>query len=79
MCGPCWCWAARGWSWPRPPWARRRFVTWGATAGEAAGTLSGDDLLPDVGLVSTRAVTIGAPPSAVWPWLVQMGSGRGGA
>jgi len=29
--------------------------------------------------VSTRAVTIGAPPGAIWPWLAQMGSGRGGA
>jgi hypothetical protein len=61
------------------PWARRRYVTWGATPAEATGTLPGDDLLPDAGLVSTRAVTIDAGPSAVWPWLVQMGSGRGGA
>lgn len=30
-------------------------------------------------MLATRAVTIGAPPLAVWPWLVQMGSGRGGA
>jgi hypothetical protein len=29
-------------------------------------------------LVSTRAITIQAPVSAVWPWLVQMGQGRGG-
>ena len=41
--------------------------------------LPGDELLADAGLVSTRAVTIDAPPAAVWPWLVQMGSGRGGA
>ncbi|MEU8239016.1 SRPBCC family protein [Actinoplanes missouriensis] len=61
------------------PWARRRYVTWGATPEEITGRLPGDDLLPDAGLVSTRAVTIDAPPSAIWPWLVQMGSGRGGA
>ena len=30
-------------------------------------------------MVSTRAVTIDAPTSAVWPWIVQMGVGRGGA
>jgi hypothetical protein len=41
--------------------------------------LPGDGLLPRPALTSTRAVTIEAPPSAVWPWLVQMGSGRGGA
>ena len=29
--------------------------------------------------MTTRAVTIDAPPEAIWPWLVQMGSGRGGA
>ncbi|MFP4149769.1 MAG: SRPBCC family protein [Nitriliruptoraceae bacterium] len=28
--------------------------------------------------VSTRAVTIEAPASEVWPWLVQLGYGRGG-
>jgi hypothetical protein len=36
-------------------------------------------LLPDAGIVSTRAVHVNAPPSAIWPWLVQMGPGRGGA
>ena len=29
--------------------------------------------------MTTRAITINAPPAAIWPWLVQMGSGRGGA
>jgi hypothetical protein len=61
------------------PWARRRYMTWGATPEEASGPVPGDDLLPDAGLVSTRAITIDAEPEAVWPWLVQMGSGRGGA
>jgi hypothetical protein len=28
--------------------------------------------------VSTRAITIDAPPDEVWPWLVQMGCGRAG-
>ena len=41
--------------------------------------LPGDELLPDAGLVTTRAITIAVPPEAIWPWLVQMGSGRGGA
>ncbi|GGL13990.1 SRPBCC family protein [Planomonospora parontospora] len=58
---------------------RRRCLTWGATAEEAESSLPGDELLPDPGLVATRAVAIDAPPGAVWPWLVQMGSGRGGA
>ena len=54
-------------------------LTWGATADEAARSLPGDELLADADVVSTRAITIDAPPSDVWPWLVQMGSGRGGA
>lgn len=29
-------------------------------------------------LVATRAVTINAPPSAVWPWIVQIGYHRAG-
>jgi hypothetical protein len=37
-------------------------------------------LLEDADGVSTRAITIDAPVSAVWPWLAQMGpSPRGGA
>jgi hypothetical protein len=41
--------------------------------------MPGDDLMPDADLLATRAITIDAPPEAIWPWLVQMGSGRGGA
>jgi hypothetical protein len=58
---------------------RRWCLSWGATESEAARDLPGDDLLPDPGIVSTRAIKVDAPPSAIWPWLVQMGPGRGGA
>ena len=62
-----------------PVFFRRRCLNWGATGDEVSMKLPGDDLLPDAGLVTTRAITIDAPPDAIWPWLVQMGSGRGGA
>ena len=62
-----------------PVFFRRSCLTWGATPEEVARTLPGDGLLEMADIVSTRAVRIGAPPSAIWPWLVQMGSGRGGA
>jgi hypothetical protein len=52
---------------------------WGASADEAEGRLSGDELMPAAAAVSTRAIEIKAPPSAIWPWLVQMGPGRAGA
>jgi hypothetical protein len=58
---------------------RRRCLTWGARKDEITAKLPGDDLLPDAGMVATRAITVDAPPDAIWPWLVQMGSGRGGA
>ena len=61
------------------PWLfRRTCLTWGATPEEVTGELPGDELLAKPDIVTTRAITIDAPPSAIWPWLVQMGSGRGG-
>ena len=53
-------------------------LRWGATPGEADGGLPGDDFLSVAGLQSTRAIAIEAPADAVWPWLAQMGQGRGG-
>jgi hypothetical protein len=54
-------------------------LNWGATAAEAARPLPGDELLEAADIVATRAISIDAPPSAIWPWLVQMGPGRAGA
>src|SRR5204862_4196568 len=54
-------------------------LTWGATDEEVARRLPGDELLESADIVATRAIGIEAPPSAIWPWLVQMGPGRAGA
>ncbi len=54
-------------------------LNWGATDDEVARRLPGDDLLESPDIVATRAIGIDAPPSAIWPWLVQMGPGRAGA
>lgn len=62
-----------GWSLVRP-----RVLNWGATPAETAATLPGDELLPDPDAVSTMAVDVEAPPGDVWPWLRQLGQGRGG-
>jgi hypothetical protein len=52
----------------------------GATRDEADARLPGDDLLEDADGVATRAITVDAPASAVWPWIAQMGPyPRGGA
>ena len=58
--------------------ARRWSLRWGATDAEATTQMPGDELLSSADRTTTRAVTIAAPPDEVWPWLVQMGQGRGG-
>lgn len=55
-----------------------RMVSWGVDPVSSARALPGDDLVADPLAVDTRSIVIDAPPSAVWPWLVQMGDDRGG-
>ncbi len=57
---------------------RRWWETWGVDPAEAERPLPGDDLVTNALASDTRGITIEAPPDAVWPWLVQMGYGRGG-
>lgn len=54
------------------------YLRWGATDDEVALGLPGDDLITDADLTATRAITIHAPAAGVWPWLAQLGQGRGG-
>jgi len=58
---------------------RRRCLTWGVSEQDAGAELPGDELLDGPDVVTTRGVDVDAAPDDVWPWLVQMGSGRGGA
>jgi hypothetical protein len=51
---------------------------WGVDASESARSLPGDELVPEPDSIDTRTIDIDAPVEAVWPWLVQMGYGRGG-
>ncbi len=60
------------------PLYRSLHLTWGATPSEATAPMPGDDLVPGAQYRTTRAVTVDAPPRAVWPWLVQVGCGRAG-
>jgi hypothetical protein len=57
---------------------RPRAARWGATDQEAVCPLPGDRVVTGRAYIATRAITIDAPPEDVWPWIVQMGSGRGG-
>jgi hypothetical protein len=60
------------------PLYRRWHLRWGATPGELAAALPGDQFFPRAQYRSTRAITIQAPPEDVWPWLVQVGCQRAG-
>lgn len=56
------------------PWTSR----WGSTDAETAMTFPGDLFIKPGTEVSTRAITIHAPVSAVWPWVARLGQERGG-
>ena len=58
--------------------ARTEFRSWGIDPAARSRELPGDDLVPEAEAVDTRSVDIAAAPEDVWPWLVQMGYGRGG-
>jgi hypothetical protein len=66
--------AAASYAWVIRPWTLR----WGASRGEVGMALPGDDLLPLPKISATHAITIQARPAEVWPWLAQLGQGRGG-
>jgi hypothetical protein len=55
------------------PWHSR----WGATDEEVAEQLPGDEFAPR-GAVCNHAITIEAPVSEVWRWMVQIGQDRAG-
>jgi hypothetical protein len=59
-------------------WFRRWHECWGATQDEVSVALPGDELLAEPSDQVTRAITVDAPPEAVWPWVVQIGADRGG-
>jgi hypothetical protein len=58
--------------------ARPRQLKWGATDEECAGPLPGGDLIENADITATRAITIRASADQVWPWIAQLGQGRGG-
>ena len=56
------------------PWHLR----WGATDEEVRRDLPGDVIVAAPTFDATRAITVEAPPEAVWPWIAQIGFGRAG-
>ena len=60
------------------PYLNLRRRRWGATEDEVRRALPGDDLVTRIKGEYIHAITIHAPAAEVWPWLVQIGQGRGG-
>jgi len=60
------------------PFIGRARLRWGTVGREGSDSLPGDDLVPDPKWSCTLGVAIDAPPENVWPWIAQIGQGRGG-
>src|SRR5215213_8565833 len=56
------------------PWQLR----WGATDDEVHRAMPGDEIVARPTFNATRAVTVEAPRSTIWPWIMQIGFGRAG-
>lgn len=57
---------------------RRVCLRWGASAEEVEARIPGDELLSRADLAATRAISIAGTEHDVWPWIAQLGQGRGG-
>ncbi|SNS65879.1 hypothetical protein SAMN06309944_1195 [Micrococcales bacterium KH10] len=51
---------------------------WGTDVLEEGGYLPGDEFLGRADHQTTRAIEIRTAPARIWPWLAQLGYGRGG-
>ena len=57
---------------------RPLILGWGSSKQEITKPWPGDELIPKPLTITTRGIHINAPLEQVWPWLVQIGQGRGG-
>jgi hypothetical protein len=60
------------------PFLRGWRERWGARTAELERSWPGDDLVPEPRWQYLHGITVNAPASGVWPWVVQIGQGRGG-
>jgi len=57
---------------------RPKHLRWGATDADLRRAMAGDEIVSRPNYLTNRAITIRARPEHIWPWLAQMGEGRGG-
>jgi hypothetical protein len=60
------------------PFIGRSRLHWGTVGTEVSDSLPGDELVPEPKWSYTLGIAVDAPPEAVWPWIAQVGQGRGG-
>jgi hypothetical protein len=60
------------------PFIGRRRLRWGTVGTEATDSLPGDELVPEPKWVYTLGISIDVAPEDIWPWIAQIGQGRGG-
>ncbi len=60
------------------PFIGRRRLRWGTVGTEATDPLPGDELVSEPKWSYTLGVTVDTTPDDVWPWIAQIGQGRGG-
>jgi hypothetical protein len=56
------------------PWE----LSWGATPEELTRSMPGDEVVSRPTFNATRAITVNRRSEDIWPWIVQIGFGRGG-
>lgn len=66
------------WNLVATPFIGRKRLRWGTIATETNDPLPGDELVPEPRWSYTLGIAIDALPEAVWPWIAQIGQGRGG-
>ncbi|HSP39332.1 MAG TPA: hypothetical protein VLR26_16440 [Frankiaceae bacterium] len=59
-------------------YVRPRLLVWGALPQEIGAPMAGDEVVPLARYRSTHGISIAATATEVWPWLAQLGQGRGG-
>jgi hypothetical protein len=60
------------------PFMRSARNRWGLSEAEAERSYPGDELISEPRWSWTHGIEIEAPPERVWPWVAQIGAGRGG-
>lgn len=70
--------ALMAWNVIATPVVGRRRLRWGTVGSEAVDALPGDEFVPEPRWSYTLGIAVDAAPEAVWPWIAQVGQGRGG-